>query len=127
MSLSNIGNIKINDVEYPVKAITVTIKGLKSKDSAYTDDGVYHYGYILNRVRQIKIVFPILTLEKAQEIVNAVSGKSYTLTYTDTIKGENTITVHTDSIQANLFSGVILNGCWNGLSIVADEVGGENV
>ena len=90
-----------------------------------TDDGVYHYNYVYNRKRTITITLPTTTQDVVAAVLNAVAGKTYNLTYYDPIAGEKTIQAHTKSTNSALFSGVLLNGLWSGVSFKAEEIGGE--
>jgi len=60
-------------------------------------------------------------------LLNAVTGKTYNLTYYDPIAGEKTIQAHTKSTSGSLYSGVLLNGLWSGVSFKAEQIGGETV
>lgn len=121
------GKIKINNIEYDVKSCKVEIAGLEADDSGRTDDGVYHYNYIYNRGRNITIQLVPTTQETVAALLNAVSGKTYNLTYYDPIAGEKTIQAHTKSTSGSLYSGVLLNGLWSGVSFKAEQIGGETV
>ena len=121
------GKIKINNIEYDVKSCKVEIAGLEADDSGRTDDGVYHYNYIYNRGRKITIQRVPATQETVAALLNAVAGKTYNLTYYDPIAGEKTIQAHTKSTSGSLYSGVLLNGLWSGVSFKAEQIGGETV
>lgn len=121
------GKIKINNIEYDVKSCKVEITGLEADDSGRTDDGVYHYNYIYNRGRNITIQLVPTTQETVAALLNAVAGKTYNLTYYDPIAGEKTIQAHTKSTSGSLYSGVLLNGLWSGVSFKAEQIGGETV
>lgn len=121
------GKIKINNIEYDVKSCKVEIAGLEADDSGRTDDGVYHYNYIYNRRRNITIQLVPTTQETVAALLNAVAGKTYNLTYYDPIAGEKTIQAHTKSTSGSLYSGVLLNGLWSGVSFKAEQIGGETV
>lgn len=121
------GKIKINNIEYDVKSCKVEIVGLEADDSGRTDDGVYHYNYIYNRGRKITIQLVPTTQETVAALLNAVAGKTYNLTYYDPIAGEKTIQAHTKSTSGSLYSGVLLNGLWSGVSFKAEQIGGETV
>lgn len=121
------GKIKINNIEYDVKSCKVEIAGLEADDSGRTDDGVYHYNYIYNRGRKISIQLVPTTQETVAALLNAVAGKTYNLTYYDPIAGEKTIQAHTKSTSGSLYSGVLLNGLWSGVSFKAEQIGGETV
>lgn len=121
------GKIKINNIEYDVKSCKVEIAGLEADDSGRTDDGVYHYNYIYNRGRNITIQLVPTTQETVAALLNAVAGKTYNLTYYDPIAGEKTIQAHTKSTSGSLYSGVLLNGLWSGVSFKAEQIGGETV
>ena len=121
------GKIKINNIEYDVKSCKVEIAGLEADDSGRTDDGVYHYNYIYNRGRNITIQLVPTTQETVAALLNAVTGKTYNLTYYDPIAGEKTIQAHTKSTSGSLYSGVLLNGLWSGVSFKAEQIGGETV
>lgn len=121
------GKIKINNIEYDVKSCKVEIAGLEADDSGRTDDGVYHYNYIYNRGRKITIQLVPTTQETVAALLNAVAGKTYNLTYYDPIAGEKTIQAHTKSTSGSLYSGVLLNGLWSGVSFKAEQIGGEIV
>lgn len=121
------GKIKINNIEYDVKSCKVEIAGLEADDSGRTDDGVYHYNYIYNRGRKITIQLVPTTQKTVAALLNAVAGKTYNLTYYDPIAGEKTIQAHTKSTSGSLYSGVLLNGLWSGVSFKAEQIGGETV
>lgn len=121
------GKIKINNIEYDVKSCKVEITGLEADDSGRTDDGVYHYNYIYNRGRKITIQLVPTTQATVAALLNAVAGKTYNLTYYDPIAGEKTIQAHTKSTSGSLYSGVLLNGLWSGVSFKAEQIGGETV
>ena len=121
------GKIKINNIEYDVKSCKVEIAGLEADESGRTDDGVYHYNYIYNRGRKITIQLVPTTQETVAALLNAVAGKTYNLTYYDPIAGEKTIQAHTKSTSGSLYSGVLLNGLWSGVSFKAEQIGGETV
>ena len=121
------GKIKINNIEYDVKSCKVEIAGLEADDSGRTDDGVYHYNYIYNRGRKITIQLVPTTQQTVSALLNAVAGKTYNLTYYDPIAGEKTIQAHTKSTSGSLYSGVLLNGLWSGVSFKAEQIGGETV
>ena len=121
------GKIKINNIEYDVKSCKVEIAGLEADDSGRTDDGVYHYNYIYNRGRKITIQLVPTTQETVAALLNAVAGKTYNRTYYDPIAGEKTIQAHTKSTSGSLYSGVLLNGLWSGVSFKAEQIGGETV
>ena len=121
------GKIKINNTEYDVKSCKVEIAGLEADDSGRTDDGVYHYNYIYNRGRKITIQLVPTTQETVAALLNAVAGKTYNLTYYDPIAGEKTIQAHTKSTSGSLYSGVLLNSLWSGVSFKAEQIGGETV
>ena len=121
------GKIKINNIEYDVKSCKVEIAGFEADDSGRTDDGVYHYNYIYNRGRNITIQLVPTTQEIVAAVLNAVTGKTYNLTYYDPIAGEKTIQAHTKSTSGSLYSGVLLNGLWSGVSFKAEQIGGETV
>lgn len=121
------GKIKINNIEYDVKSCKVEIAGLEADDSGRTDDGVYHYNYIYNRGRKITIQLVPTTQATVAALLNAVAGKTYNLTYYDPIAGEKTIQAHTKSTSGSLYSGVLLNGLWSGVSFKAEQIGGETV
>lgn len=121
------GKIKINNIEYDVKSCKVEIAGLEADDSGRTDDGVYHYNYIYNRGRKITIQLVPTTQQTVAALLNAVAGKTYNLTYYDPIAGEKTIQAHTKSTSGSLYSGVLLNGLWSGVSFKAEQIGGETV
>ena len=121
------GKIKINNIEYDVKSCKVEIAGLEADDSGRTDDGVYHYNYIYNRERKITIQLVPTTQETVAALLNTVAGKTYNLTYYDPIAGEKTIQAHTKSTSGSLYSGVLLNGLWSGVSFKAEQIGGETV
>ena len=121
------GKIKINNIEYDVKSCKVEKAGLEADDSGRNDDGVYHYNYIDNRGRKITIQLVPTTQQTVAALLNAVAGKTYNLTYYDPIAGEKTIQAHTKSTSGSLYSGVLLNGLWSGVSFKAEQIGGETV
>lgn len=128
MALSNKGNIAINGTEYKVQSLKINYKSLTSQDSGKTDDGKMHLFFIYNRQREISVTLPPSSAENITSILSKIQGKIYSLTYFDAIENQElTIECYTLDSSASLYSGVLLDGLWNGITFKATEVAGELV
>lgn len=127
MALSNKGNFKINDTEFAAQDIKVDYKSLTSDDSGKTDDGVMHIYWVFRKTREIAISLPPSSGAEVSNLLSRVQGQVYNLTYFDPLENEErTLQCYTTSSSVSMYSGIFLNGFWNGVQIKATEVGGEN-
>lgn len=126
MALSNKGNFAINDEEFRAQEIKIDYNSLTSEDSGKTDDGTMHLFFIYNRQREISITLPPSGATEIAKVFSKIQGKIYNLTYYDVLENkEKTIQCYTLNSGANMYSGVILGGLWNGVSFKATQIAGE--
>lgn len=127
MALTNKGNFKINDVEFAAQDIKVDYDSLISDDSGKTDDGVMHIYWVFRKTREVTISLPPSTGAEVSNLLSKVQGQIYNLTYFDPLENEErTLQCFTTKSSVSMYSGVLLNGMWNGVQIKATEVGGDN-
>lgn len=127
MALTSTGHFKIGNQEFKAKSLKVGFESLNSEDSGRTDDGVMHLNWIFRKIRKVEIEMPPITSAEVAELLSLVQGQEYNLTYIDPlINAEKTIKVYTSNSSADLYSGMILNGLWQGVAFNAIELAGEN-
>lgn len=127
MALLSTGHFQINgNKQFKAKSIKVGFESLTSENTGRTDDGVLHIDWVFRRIRKIEIEMPPLTSPEASNILSLVQGQEYSLTYFDPLDNiEKTIYVYTSNSSADLYSGMVLNGLWQGISFNAIELEGE--
>lgn len=127
MALLSTGHFQINgNKQFEAKSIKVGFESLTSENTGRTDDGVLHIDWVFRRIRKIEIEMPPLTSPEASNILSLVQGQEYSLTYFDPLDNtEKTIYVYTSNSSADLYSGMVLNGLWQGISFNAIELEGE--
>lgn len=127
MALTTQGHFIINgDKEFSAKSLRVGFESLAGEDSGRTDDGVMRINWIFRKIRKVEIEMPPMTSAKVAELLGLVQGQEYRLTYYDPLDNvERTIEVYTSNSKTDLYSGVILNGLWQGVSFNAIELAGE--
>jgi hypothetical protein len=126
MALTSKGHFKVNGKEFAAKAIKVGFESLSGSDSGRTEDGVMHINWIFRRIRKVEITMPPCTSEEVSELLSLVQGQEYSLTYFDPLENkEKMIGVYTSTTAADMYSGIIRNGLWQGVSFNAIEMAGE--
>lgn len=127
MALTSKGHFKVNGTEFEAKNLKVGFESLNSEDSGRTDDGVMRLNWVFRRIRKVEIEMPPITSASVSSLLALVQGQEYNLTYFDPLENkEKTISVYTSNSSADLYSGMILNGLWQGVSFNAIELAGEN-
>lgn len=126
MALSNKGNFIIGGIEFKPKSMKPNYESLATEDSGRTDDGVMRITWVLDRVRKWEIVMPPMTSAQQSQLLSLVQGKTYSMTYWDTLTdSELTRKFYTSNSSADMYSGFVSNGLWLDVSFNAIEVGGE--
>ena len=129
MALTTQGHFMINDdiQEYVAKSLKVNYESLSGEDSGRTDDGVMRINWIFRRIRKVEIEMPPMKSSDLSKLLSLVQGQEYNLTYFDPLdNAEKTIQVYTSNSKTDLYSGMILNGLWQGVAFNAIELAGEN-
>ena len=129
MALRNKGCFKINgSYEYAAKSLKVDYESLVSDDSGRTADGVMHVYWVMRRVHKIEIELPPTANRTVlSQLFSLVQGQEYNLTYWDPLENaEKTIRVYTSNSSAEMYSGVLYNGLWQGVKFNAIELAGES-
>lgn len=113
-----------NAAEFLAKSIKPSFDSLASENSGRTDDGIMHITWIKNNLRKWEIEMPPCTSSEASAILSLVQGQKYYIKIWD-IKTNSEVTVHvyTSNSSAECYSGVVMNGLYQGLSFSAIELG----
>lgn len=126
MALTTKGNFIIDDLEFAAKAIKVGYESLSAEDSGRTADGVMRINWIFRRIRKVEIEMPPLKSYEVSQLLALVQGQEYDLTYFDPLdNSEKTIRVYTSNSSADCYSGILVNGLYQGVSFNAIEMAGE--
>lgn len=127
MALTDKGKFQINGNEFNAKSIKVSFESLSSDDSGRTADGVMHIYWIYRKLRKVEIELPPTSDRgRLAQLFTLVQGQEYELTYWDPLQNtEKTIRVYTSNSSADLYSGVLYNGIWQGARFNAIELAGE--
>lgn len=127
MALTTQGHFKINDdKEFVAKSLKVNYESLSGEDSGRTDDGVMRINWIFRKIRKVEIEMPPMTSQELSKLLSRVQGQEYYLTYYDPLDNvERKAKVYTSNSKTDLYSGIIMNGLWQGVSFNAIELEGE--
>ena len=127
MALTTQGHFKINDdKEFVAKSLKVNYESLSGEDSGRTDDGVMRINWIFRKIRKVEIEMPPMTSQELSRLLSRVQGQEYYLTYYDPLDNvERKAKVYTSNSKTDLYSGIIMNGLWQGVSFNAIELEGE--
>lgn len=106
--------------------LSINYDSLATEDSGRSVDGEMHITWILSRARKVEIQLPPCSATFASKILDRVMGRKYYITYWDLItNSEKTIHVYTSNGKGSLYSGVIRNGVYQGITFNAIELKGE--
>ena len=123
MALNSKGNFKIGSKEYSPKSLKVTYDSLATANSGRADDGTMVINWVRQNIRKIEIEMPPMKMAALSTLLTAVSGKKYSMTFHDPrSNAEVTIQVYTSNSQGECYSGVLLNGLYQGVQFSAIEV-----
>ena len=127
MALTTQGHFKINDdKEFVAKSLKVNYESLSGEDSGRTDDGVMRINWIFRRIRKVEIEMPPMKSSDLSKLLSLVQGQEYYLTYYDPLDNvERRAKVYTSNSKTDLYSGIVMNGLWQGVSFNAIELEGE--
>jgi len=124
MALTSKGHFKIGNAEFLAKSIKPSFDSLASENSGRTDDGIMHIYWVKRALRKWDIEMPPCTSSEASAILSLVQGQDYNITLWDIrSNSEQTVHVYTSNSNAECYSGVIMNGLYQGLSFSAIELG----
>ncbi len=106
--------------------LQIDYDSLATEDSGRSVDGMMHITWILSRARKVEIQLPPCSAAFASKILDRVMGRKYYITYWDLItNAEKTIYVYTSNGKGSLYSGVVRNGLYNGITFNGIELKGE--
>ena len=126
MANYNYGAIIANGVQFNPQELSLTIESLADENSGRTQDGVMHINWIWNKIRKIEIKLPPMTGSELSNIMGAVQGQIYDITYFDTLDDKwETRKVYTSNSSFSCYSGVYYHGLWQDASFNAIEIAGE--
>lgn len=126
MANYNYGAIVANGVQFNPQELSLTIESLADENSGRTQDGVMHINWIWNKIRKIEIKLPPMTGSELSNIMGAVQGQVYDITYFDILDDKwETRKVYTSNSSFSCYSGVYYHGLWQDASFNAIEIAGE--
>lgn len=126
MALTSKGHFIVNGKEFLAKSIKVGFESLADSNSGRTDDGVMHINWIYRRIRKLEIEMPPCSSAEVSRLLREVQGREYEIIYFDPLdNAEKLIGCYTSNSASDLYSGVIRNGLWQGVSFNAIELEGE--
>ena len=127
MNLSNKGNFIIDDnLEISPKKMLIQYDSLASENSGRTLDGVMHIYWVFNKMRKLEIELRPCSSEYAAAVLSRVQGKEYDIKYYDVVDNAvRTIHCYTSNSSADIYSGVVRNGLYQGVKFNAIEIAGE--
>lgn len=100
---------------------------LATEDSGRSVSGVIDITWILTRIRKVEVELPPCSSAFASQVLKRVMGKKYYITYWDLINNaEKTSYVYTSNGGGSLYSGVVRNGLYQGVTFNAIEIDGEH-
>lgn len=106
--------------------LQIDYDSLATEDSGRSVDGEMHITWILSRARKVEIQLPPCTAAFASKILDRVLGRKYYITYWDlATNAEKTIHVYTSNGRGSMYSGIIRNGLYQGISFNGIELKGE--
>lgn len=120
----NKGNFSVGGTQFKAKSIKQTNESLATEDSGRSDDGVMHISWIKTKLRKWEIELPPTDSATVSSLFSKVQGKIYNITIFDvTTNSVQTVNVYTSNTESDCYSGVLLNGLYQGVSFSAIEVG----
>ena len=123
MALSSKGNFKIGTKEWSPKSLKVTYDSLATSNSGRSDNGTMVINWVRLNIRKLEITMPPMKMADLATLLNAVSGKKYNMTFHDPrTNAEVTVQMYTSNTQGECYSGVLLNGLYQGVQFSAIEV-----
>lgn len=127
MALTSKGHFIINGLyEFKAKSLKVNYESLAGPNSGRTSAGNMVIDWIYRRIRKLEIEMAPSTASDINTLLALVQGQEYTITYFDPLENaEKSIGVYTSNSSGDMYSGVIRNGLWQGVSFNAIEIEGE--
>ena len=123
MALSSKGNFQIGTKEWSPKSLKFTYDSLATSKSGRADDGTMKITWVRTNIRKIEITMPPMKASALDDLLTAVSGKKYNMTFYDPrTASEVTVQMYTSNAQGECYSGVLLNGLYQGVQFSAIEV-----
>lgn len=123
MALSGKGNFKIGTKEWSPKSLKFTYDSLATSNSGRSDDGTMHITWVRQNIRKLEIEMPPMKASDLDDLLTAVSGKTYTMIFYDPKTAtEVSVQMYTSTTQGSCYSGVLHNGLYEGVQFSAIEV-----
>lgn len=123
MALSAKGNFKIGSTEYKPKNMKFTYDSLATAKSGRSDDGTMVISWVRRNIRKLEITMPPMKASALDDLLTAVSGKKYNMTFYDPrTASEVTVEMYTSTASGECYSGVLYGGLYEGVSFSAIEV-----
>lgn len=123
MALSSKGNFKIGSTEYSPKSLKITYDSLATANSGRSDNGTMVINWVRTNIRKVEIEMPPMKLSELSDLLSAVSGKKYNMTFRDIrTNSEVTVQMYTSNTQGDCYSGVLHGGLYHGVQFSAIEV-----
>ena len=123
MALTGKGNFKIGSTEYKPKSLKFTYDSLATSKSGRSDDGTMHITWVRQNIRKIEVTMPPMKASAVDNLLSAVSGKTYNMTFYDPrTASEVTVKMYTSNATGECYSGVLYGGMYEGVTFSAIEV-----
>lgn len=123
---SNLDSNSIRFAPFQNGGLQIDYDSLATEDSGRSVSGYMDITWILARVRKLEIQLRPCSSAYASQVLKRVMGKKYYITYWDLYdNAEKTIYVYTSNGNGNVYSGVIHNGLYQGVTFNAIEIMGD--
>jgi len=107
---------------FKAKEIKEGFESLASEDSGRTLDGVMHIYWVRRKLRKVEVVMPPQTSANLNTLTNLVQGQEYYFRFWSLNGGDTTFHAYTSNAAADMYSGVVHNGLWEGFEFHAIEL-----
>lgn len=123
---SNLDSNSIRFAPFQNGGLQIDYDSLATEDSGRSVSGYMDITWILTRARKVEVQLPPCSSAFASQVLKRVMGKKYYITYWDLINNaEKTCYVYTSKSNGSLYSGVLHNGLYQGVTFNAIEIMGE--
>ena len=123
LTLTSKGNFKIGSTEYSPKSLKFTYDSLATSKSGRADDGTMNITWVRTNIRKLEIMMPPMRASQLDNLLSAISGKKYYMTFYDPRTAAVVeVQMYTSNTSGECYSGVLHNGLYQGVSFSAIEV-----
>lgn len=120
------GDFIINNITFHAQSLKVSYESLADESSGRASSGKMIINWVYSKIRKVEIEMPPMTASEVSQLLSLVQGKTYSMSYWDPLANQvKTSIFYTSTSAADLYSGVVRNGLWQGVAFNAIEVEGE--